>query len=368
MKRFLRSRRAKAAVVALGVAGLLAPAAAAVAAFSASTATAPATFTSAGSYGTTGTWPSYDIRDASDGSESTPPDSLSAADGDWYQTGSGFPAAFDDARHVDFVFNAPLQPGLAVTSAAFEMHFASEGPFNSWLYVEVYRRSTMTLLTSTPVGSPYFADPDDITVVTLPLDAFVPTAEVANDLLVRAVVQNDNSGPNDGLRIDQATLTGTTPLGAFSLGRESVVDTAGPPLVRPWPLVAVDGTEYSPATPWTPAFSGSRYVRYVFPSPVPTGTPVTAVKLHHAFRPAAGGEVCYYFDVLSDVGTVLGTHGSTASPYSCNATGAVQQDEIVLPELVGSDAINGFQVRMYWRTGGGSYESRSDRLAVEATY
>jgi hypothetical protein len=370
MKRALKSRSGRAAAVALAVGGLLAPAAAAVAAFSGSTTTAPATLTSAGSYGANRSWPAYEIHDASNGTETTPADSLSDVDGAYFQTSPGFPAAFDIDRHVDFAFNAPLQPGLAVTSPQFEMHFASEGAFSTWLYVQVYRRSTMTLLAETPVGTPYLAGPGDTTIVQVPLDAEVASSDIANDLLVRAVVQNDDAGPNDGLRIDKATFTGTTPAGAFSLDRESVSDTAGggAAVVRPWPLVAVDGTEYSSATSWTTAFASSRYVRYVFPSPVPAGTPVTSAKLRHAFGPSGGGQVCYFANVYSRSGTLLGSHGSAANPYSCNTSGAVQQDEILLPELLGSDAVNGFQVRFYWRTNAGSYESQTDQLTVETTY
>jgi hypothetical protein len=352
--------------VTLAAGALLLPAAGAIAAFTGTTTTGDATYSTKRIYSHTATWSSWDVGDASaGGGEQVADDPLLAGDGLSLTTG-GWPMAFDDARYIDIAYNSSLPPGLNISNANFRFTFASNGSSTSCLYAQLYRRSTMAFVAQTDPTDPICVAPGATRALSVVVVSFQMTTDLANDMIFRVVVRND---AGDGLTIDRATFDGNTPYSSVVLYRQVMTDTSASPATRPWSLVAADGTNFVPAATWTTAYSTDRYVRYTFPSYVPTGANVTAVTLHHAHRPGtAGVNTCYYFDVFSSGGTLLATHGGPGAPY-CNSGAANVQDDISLPELTTGTAVNGFYIRMYWRVGSVcACTSLTDLLTVGTTY
>lgn len=354
-------------VAAVATSALLLPAAGAIAAFTGATTTGAAAYSTKRIYSHAATWSSWDIGDASAGTgEQVADDALLAGDSLSLTTG-GWPMAFDDARYIDVVYNSSLPAGLSISNANFRFTFASNGSSTSCLYAQLYRRSTMAFVAQTNPADPTCVAPGGAMALSVVVESFQMTTDLANDMIFRVIVRND---AGDGLRIDRATFDGNTPYGSVVLYRQVMTDTSASPATRPWSLVAADGTNFVPAASWTTAFSSTRYIRYTFPSYVPTGSVVTSVTLHHAHRPASAGDnACYYFDVFSSSGTLLATHGSPGTPY-CNSGAANVQNDISLPELTTGTTVNGFYIQMYWRVGGACSACRSltDLLTVGATY
>ena len=74
------------------------------------------------------------------------------------------------------------------------------------------------------------------------------------------------------------------------------------------------------------------------------------------FRLASGGgaqagNACFWFEVRSG-GSVIGTHGSYASPAGCSAGTTQTTISTAIPEVTSTDQANGLVVRAYpWETG-----------------
>ena len=66
---------------------------------------------------------------------------------------------------------------------------------------------------------------------------------------------------------------------------------------------------------------------------------------------AQAGNACFWFDVRSG-GTVIGTHGSYASPSGCSTGTTLTTFSTALPEVTSTDRANGLVIRAYvWETG-----------------
>ena len=82
---------------------------------------------------------------------------------------------------------------------------------------------------------------------------------------------------------------------------------------------------------------------------------------------SGGGSTCFYYEVFNGT-TSLGTHGSSGSPYSCNASGTVYvTDTISLPEVTTVAAANNLVVKAYGQNNSVK-TSRSDLVQLQVTY
>ena len=66
----------------------------------------------------------------------------------------------------------------------------------------------------------------------------------------------------------------------------------------------------------------------------------------------SGDTTCYYFQVFNGA-TLLATHGSAASPVSCDAGTGYATDDIPLPEVDSVAKANDLTVRLFVRNSGG---------------
>jgi hypothetical protein len=96
------------------------------------------------------------------------------------------------------------------------------------------------------------------------------------------------------------------------------------------------------------AFSTSRYVQWDYNAPLQTGLGVSGANFNFSFFSKSGETGCVYFEVRrASTGAVIGTHGSSATPLACDATGVAQASTTALPEVTSSDIANDLRVRIY---------------------
>jgi hypothetical protein len=255
---------------------------------------------------------------------------------------------------VDFDGNAPLPAGFSVTGATFNFKYAATQSSDTACYwFEVRRISTGALIgthgsTTTPV--------DCTTGTTLKAVSTtiseVNTTDLANDTRIRVYGRSSGSRP---FTIDLATVTGTQQSTAFTLYTSSFTDvTSGTPATSQWSLFASGGVAYTTQSSWATAFSASRYLKLTFPSYVPAGATVSGATFTNSYKltaTASGRSACYYIEVYSGA-TLIGTHGSTGAPISCNSTASYVTDPVSLPEINTPARANGAIVKMYyWVTG-----------------
>lgn len=313
----------------------------------------------------------WDVRDASSGTESNQSAQPAFADALTFSTGS-WATAFSLTRYVDFNMNAPLPAGAAVSGATFAFKYAGAQSGDTVCYwFEVRHASTGTLFTGGTHGGP--TAPVDCTTgttlktVSTPL-AEVTTTDLANDTRVRVYGRSTGSRP---ITIDLATVSGTQQSTAFTLFTSTYTDAAsGTASAFPWSIAAADTAFDTSAASWATAFSGSRYLTYSFPSYIPSTATVTGATFTHSYRPTVSGHnACYYFEVYAG-STRIGTHGSTASPFSCNSTASFKTDgPFSLPEIDTAAEANSAVVKMYfWVSGNGTRTTDHDLAQLTIDY
>jgi VCBS repeat-containing protein len=128
--------------------------------------------------------------------------------------------------------------------------------------------------------------------------------------------------------------------------------------------ITVNTTAYVSASSWPTTFTASRYLEVTFPGYVPAGATVTGATFHHAYRSYSGGTTCYYIEVYSSA-TLIGTHGSSSSPISCNSSSTFVTDTISLPEVNTPARADALTVRLYvWNSTGGRSEHSQATIGV----
>ena len=303
---------------------------------------------------TTSAW---DLRDSSaGGSAINVSDPIAfASDGRTLATSTP-PTSFSTSRYLEIDANGPLPTNASPTSATFNMRFAAGGASRTaCFYFDVRRASTNAVLAThgsaaNPVGC---VTGTAQTSFSTALPAVSSTA-IANDLRLRVYVRRSGGGGPAPV-VDQATISVLTSQGAFTLYDEVFTDRLdGGSTTRTWPLVASGGPTYVSASTWPTAFSSSRYLRLTFPAYVPSGATVSGGSFLHRFRRSGGGggSACWYLQVLQGT-TVIGTHGSAASPISCTSGGSYRTDTVSLPEINSPARANGVVLRVYVRSSTG---------------
>jgi hypothetical protein len=350
---------------------------AAVAAFI-TTSAALAAFTSTSSVGATyatkrifagvrSSW-AWDIRDASaGGAETNSSDTLSYVDARTVTTKS-WSSAFASTRFDDFDFSAGLPAGVPVTSATLSFTFAaSRNADTVCFYLDVRRASTNALLgthgsSGTPSGC---VSGQTQTTTTVDVSTEVTTTDIANDLRIRVYGNNSTSRP---IVIDRASMTVTTPYATATLLEKRWDDEAdGVAAATLWPLVATDGTAYSTVGSFATTFSTTRYVKFTPNAAVATGSTITNAQLQFAYKSATNGDqTCWYFEVYTGA-TLIGTHGSSATPVSCNSTTSYVTDTVALPEISTAAIANAVVLKVYMKNSG-ARKASFDLVQLDLNY
>ena len=312
---------------------------------------------------TTSAW---DLRDASaGGSEVNVSDPIAfASDGRTVDTSTP-PTSFNTSRYLEIDANGPLPANVSPISATFNMRFAAGAASSTaCFYFDLRRASTNAVLAThgsatNPLGCVTGTAQTSFSTA-LPT---VSSTAIANDLRVRVYIRRSGAGTPV---VDQAAASVLTSQGAFALYDEVFTDRlSGGATTRTWPLVASGDTTYVSASTWPTAFSSSRYLRLTFPAYVASGVTVSGASFLHRFRRSGGGgSACWYLEVLQGT-TVIGTHGSAASPISCTSGNSYRNDTVSLPEINSPARANGVVLRVYVRsTNGRSSEHDQSDLTI----
>jgi hypothetical protein len=297
------------------------------------------------------TIPAWDVSDVSSGTAINTSDPFATAGGP-YHTSIGFQSAFDTNRYLAFDFNDPLRAGFSTSGVNFNFNFlGTDSAFSATttcFYFEVRRKSTGTVLGTHGSASTPVACSSGLTFVsTTTAIPEVSTTDIANDLQVRVYLKNAAAGYNI---TDLATVSGSEGSTAFTLYDKQYVNAAsGTPSTTPWSLgVSGDGSEYTSDAGWDNAFSTSKYVKLTFPAYIPAGATAIGATFRHAYKSdTSGATSCYYFEVYSGA-TLIGTHGSSSTPVSCNASSTTYvTDTVSLPEVDTVSEANNVVIRIY---------------------
>jgi len=365
-----RTRLALAAIAAVVL--LACGAGAAVAAFSATTTNPGNSFTAAASFAASSAFTGYDLLDESSNGQPTDATWPVAFDDSILFTTKAWANAYNASRYADFDLNGPLPSGgRMVSSTSFRMKFASTGGAgsgNACFYFEVRRASTGAVLgTYGSSGSPVACSTGATQgVSTTDISAQVTNTTIANDLRIR--VFGVETGAK-AWKIDSATVTGTTTLGNFTLYPNTLVDSAnGTPANTVWgPAAAGDGAAFQ-TQGWPTGFNTGRLLTLTFPGYVPAGSTITSASFIHSYKPVTVGDnACWYFEVYNGA-TLIGTHGSAASPVSCNSTANYATDTVSVPEIDTVAEANAAVVKIYMKISTNKGKTLHDRATLTINY
>ncbi len=288
-----------------------------------------------------------DLRDASSGSEANKSDPVSFAADSLTTVSSGNVASGSNA-YFEFTLGSQLPAGLSVSGATFKFSLASNGGAgagNGCFWFDV--RSGGTVIGTH--GS-YASSIGCSTTTTLKeFDTSIPevtTTDQMNGLVIRAYAW-DTGGKK--VKIDLATITGTTPYVSLTSYERQVVDSSGS-LTTPWSLTSVDATIFTSASNWAATAATTKYLKLTFDPGVPTGAVISSATLTFVYKASAatsGAGLCYYVDVFQGT-TLLATHGSGSSAYSCNTSSTNYVTSTVsLTEVDSAAKANALDAKIY---------------------
>lgn len=154
----------------------------------------------------------------------------------------------------------------------------------------------------------------------------------------------DTSGSSySAKRVTSATRT----LPAWSLS-----DVSGAAVDKTDPL-AYDDALFMTTKGLSIAGATNKYVAVDFAALAPAGLDPTSVSLDVDFSDNGGGtgeSSCFWFDVVRrSTGTVIGTHGTEASPTGCESTLTINRTSTALSEVTSAAIANDLRVRLYVR-------------------
>lgn len=106
---------------------------------------------------------------------------------------------------------------------------------------------------------------------------------------------------------------------------------------------AADGRTATTSS-WSTAFATNRYLEFEMNGPLPTGLSLTSASFSLVWA-TPGSTTCFYFEVLTQSGTLIEAHGSANSPVDC-ITGP-DSSSTPLTSVDGTSEANGLRVRLF---------------------
>ncbi len=164
--------------------------------------------------------PAFSVTDASSGTAVDASNAIAFSGDGLTATTSSWSTAFAPDRYLEFRMNGPLPTGLAMTSASFDLVWATSGS-TACYWFEVRTQSGTLLESHGDAGSP-FDCVSGATSSSTPLTS-VATTNDANGIRVLIYAADSAAGPSV---IDAATVQGDHGLAAFTLYPVELVDAA----------------------------------------------------------------------------------------------------------------------------------------------
>ena len=178
-----------------------------------------------------------------------------------------------------------------------------------------------------------------------------------------------NESKSKAILEDMATITGSTPYANFTMYQKIYRDDADTTTTTTnWGLATSgDGAAYTSAANWATTFSSTRYLKVSFDPNVPSGSVITSACLDPTTTSQTLPDTaCWYFETYNGA-TLLGTHGSSGTPVSCNATSSFSADHVTLAELTGVTDANNLTVKIYMKDSV-SKKSQTDFAQLNVNY
>ncbi|HMJ00078.1 MAG TPA: hypothetical protein VK488_09615 [Gaiellaceae bacterium] len=311
----------------------------------------------------------WTLRDASGGgAETNADDTLSYTDALLKTTGN-WATTFSSTRYVEFDFNSARPGGVAVSSATFAYRMAANSAGDTaCFYFEVYRASSSTLIgTHGSTGVPVACNATTTQTTYSTTLAEVTDTTILNDLRVRVYAKESGSRP---MKQDLASVTGSTAYGSFTTYEKIYRDqSTGTPATTNWSVATSgDSTAYVSAGNWATTFAAARYMKFTFDPHVPSGSVITSASVDFYYKNnTAGDTVCWYFETYNGA-TLLGTHGSSGSPVSCNSTAGFTTDNVTLAELTSVTDANNLTIKVYMKDSTGARKSQTDLVQLNINH
>jgi hypothetical protein len=293
----------------------------------------------------------FDLRDAGSGSEVNKSEPSAFADAIVDRSSTGIGSGTN--RYLDYTLNSVRPASVSVTSAQFNYRLASKGgpgSGNACFWFEV-RVGGSVIGTHGSYASAIGCSSGNTQATFSTSLPEVTSTDQLNGVVVRVYVWETGSKQVD---VDMATVSGSTAFAASytSYATQITDDTSGTPATTVWALTGADSTTYTSASNWPSAAPVStKYLKLTFDPSVPTGSVITSVTLTDAWQPSAAvtnsGTLCYYAEVFNGA-TSLATHGSSGTPYSCNALASNVTDNISLPEVDSAAKANNLVIKLYY--------------------
>jgi hypothetical protein len=339
-----------------------------LAAFDATTSNDQGPFSTKRIYSAERSWTAQLVGDAAAGGAAVDGrNPVASADGVKWRTGA-FSSTASASRYVEFALDGFLPDGLTAGSGVTaNVAVASAAGSNACYWLEVRRASSDAVLgtfgsSGAPVGcSTGTTASSTITDVT----SAVGTSALANDVKIRVL---GTEAGNKQWDVDAVNLTFPVYGKSLTLYPESGTDSStGTPAATAWGPATLDASPYVTAGNWNNNYAANRYLDFTFPTVAPNGVTPTAVSLDHAYKSDnVADTTCWYAEVYSGA-TLLGTHGSSGSPISCNGGASYVTDTVSLPEVNTGAKLNGLTVRVY-ATVNGKRKTDHDLVVLRATY
>jgi hypothetical protein len=134
-----------------------------------------------------------------------------------------------------------------------------------------------------------------------------------------------------------------------------------------WPLVAADGTGYTSVGNFATTFNAARYVKFTPNVATAAAAVITSSQVQLAYKSAtAGDQTCWYFEVYNGA-TLIGTHGSSGTPVSCNSTTNYVTDVVSVPEVSTPAIANAVVLKVYMKNSG-SRKASFDLVQLDVNY
>jgi hypothetical protein len=292
--------------------------------------------------------PAFDLRDASSGAESNKSDPLSFAGDSLIVTSSANMVTGSNA-YLESTMTSHLPPGLAVSAATFKISLASNGGAGSgngcfWFQV---RSGASVIGTHGSYASAVGCSTGSTLATFNTSIPEVSTTTIANGITVR-VFAWETGGKK--IKVDLATITGSTAYGSFTSYEVTSTDASGAAVTIPWSQASVDAVTYQTTNAFPTAAATTKYLKLTFDPAVPTGSVVSSSTLTLVWRPSAAVSspgLCYYVDILQGT-TPLASHGSSSSAFACNTSGtSFLTSSISLPEVDTPAEANALVAKFY---------------------
>jgi hypothetical protein len=158
----------------------------------------------------------FSVTDNSSGSSTDGSNAYAFASDGRYYSSYAFGSSFSTSRYLELDLNSPLPAGLSVSSGQLSLRISGVAAGTSTcVYVEIRQASTGSLVsTHGSAGSPLgCSSGTTFSTITASLGA-VSSTDIANNLRIRVYASDSSAG---ALRVDAATISGSTPYASFTL-------------------------------------------------------------------------------------------------------------------------------------------------------